>query len=50
MRRGGIGGGLFLVAVGAIMYWAVSVERGLHVNTAGLILMIVGAVGLSRPC
>lgn len=47
MRTGGIGGSLFLVAIGAIMYWAVSVEsEGFNLNTAGLILMIVGAVGL----
>ncbi|MBT8216939.1 MAG: hypothetical protein HKN74_00655 [Acidimicrobiia bacterium] len=47
MRTSGIGGSLFLVAVGAIMYWAVSVEtEGFNLNTAGLILMIVGVVGL----
>lgn len=47
MRNGGIGGSLFLVALGAILYWAVSVEaEGFNLNTIGLILMIVGAVGL----
>ncbi len=47
MRSGGIGGSLFLVALGAILYWAVSVEaEGFSINTIGLILMIVGAVGL----
>ena len=47
MRTGGIGGSLFLVALGAILYWAVSVEaEGFNINTIGLILMIVGAVGL----
>ena len=47
MRTSGIGGSLFLIAVGAIMYWAVSVEtEGFNLNTAGLILMIVGVVGL----
>jgi hypothetical protein len=47
MRTGGIGGSLFLVALGAILYWAVSVEaEGFSINTIGLILMIVGAVGL----
>lgn len=47
MRPGGIGGSLFLVALGAILYWAISVEaEGLNINTIGLILMIVGAVGL----
>lgn len=47
MRTGGIGGSLFLVALGAILYWAVSVEaEGFNINTIGLILMIVGIVGL----
>lgn len=47
MRNGGIGGSLFLVALGAILYWAVTVEaEGFNINTIGLILMIVGAVGL----
>jgi hypothetical protein len=35
------------VALGAILYWAVSVEaEGFSINTIGLILMIVGVVGL----
>jgi len=47
VRTGGIGGSLFLVALGAILYWAVSVEaEGFSINTIGLILMIVGVVGL----
>jgi len=47
VRTGGIGGSLFLVALGAILYWAVTVEgEGFNINTIGLILMIVGAVGL----
>lgn len=47
MRTGGIGGSLFLVAVGAILYWGVSVEgEGFNLNTIGLILMVVGAIGL----
>ncbi len=47
MRNGGIGGSLFLVALGAILYWAVSVEAdGFSINTIGLILMIVGGLGL----
>ena len=47
VRTGGIGGSLFLVALGAILYWAVSVEaEGFNLNTIGLILMVVGAVGL----
>lgn len=47
MRTGGIGGSLFLLALGAILYWAVSVEaEGFNLNTIGLILMVVGALGL----
>ena len=43
MRTGGIGGSLFLIALGAILYWAVSVEgEGFDVNMIGLILLIVG--------
>jgi hypothetical protein len=44
----GIGGSLFLIALGAILKWAVTVDNphGFNVNTAGVILMIVGAVGL----
>lgn len=35
------------MAIGAILYWAVSVEaEGFNLNTMGLILMIVGAIGL----
>ena len=47
MRTGGIGGSLFLLALGAILYWAVSVEaEGFNLNTMGIILMVVGALGL----
>ncbi len=47
MRSGGIGGSLFLVALGAILYWAISVDgEGFNLNTIGLILMVVGAVGV----
>ena len=47
MRTGGIGGSLFLIALGAILYWAVSVEgEGFDVNMIGLILLIVGIIGL----
>lgn len=47
MRTGGIGGSLFLVALGAILYWAVTVEaEGFNLDTMGVILMIVGVVGL----
>ncbi|MEX0796601.1 MAG: DUF6458 family protein [Acidimicrobiia bacterium] len=47
MRTGGIGGSLFLIAVGAILYWAVTAEgEGFDVNMIGLILLIVGIIGL----
>jgi len=47
VRTGGIGGSLFLVALGAILYFAVSAEaEGFSINTVGLILMIVGVIGL----
>lgn len=43
-----IGGALFLIAVGAILKFAVTVHdtHGFNVNTIGIILMIVGIVGL----
>lgn len=42
------GGSLFCIAVGAILYFAVSGSQlqGVDVTTIGLILMIVGALGL----
>jgi hypothetical protein len=47
MRNGGIGGSLFLAALGAVLYWGVSVEgEGFNLNTIGVILMVVGAIGL----
>lgn len=43
----GIGTSLFLLAVGAILTFAVEVEaEGFNINTIGVILMIVGALGL----
>ena len=43
----GIGTSLFLIAVGAILYFAVNADiSGLEIATVGLILMIVGVVGL----
>ena len=43
----GIGTSLFLVAVGAILYFAVDATiSGLEITTIGLILMVVGVVGL----
>ena len=42
-----IGTSIFLIAVGAIMRYAVSVStEGFSVHTAGTILMIVGGIGL----
>jgi hypothetical protein len=38
---------LLLIAVGAIMTWAVSATvAGLNIHTVGIILMVVGAAGL----
>ncbi len=43
----GIGVSVFLLAVGAILAFAVDVTvSGLNLNTVGVILMIVGALGL----
>lgn len=43
-----IGGALFLIAVGAILKFALTVSNthGLNLNTVGVILMIVGMLGL----
>jgi ABC-type antimicrobial peptide transport system permease subunit len=44
----GIGTSLFLIAVGAILYFAVTASiSGLSIQTIGLILMIVGVIGLA---
>jgi Na+/proline symporter len=43
----GIGTSIFLIAVGAILYFAINVDiSGLELSTVGLILMIVGILGL----
>jgi hypothetical protein len=43
----GIGTSLFLIAVGAILYFAVNADiSGLEISTVGIILMIVGVLGL----
>jgi hypothetical protein len=43
----GIGVSLFLIAVGAILDFAVTVHaKGFNLNTMGVILMIVGGIGL----
>ena len=41
-----IGGALILVAIGAILTFAINVQHshGFNINTIGIILMIVGAV------
>ena len=42
-----IGGSLFLIAVGAILHFAVTAElAGIDLQVVGTILMIVGVVGL----
>jgi hypothetical protein len=44
----GIGVGLFLIAVGAVLTFAVDTAvNGVNINTIGVILMIVGALGLA---
>jgi uncharacterized protein DUF6458 len=43
----GIGTSIFLIAVGAILYFAVETSvSGIDIATVGLILMIVGIIGL----
>jgi hypothetical protein len=43
----GIGTSLFLIATGAILYFAVNADiQGLEISTIGLILMVVGVIGL----
>jgi hypothetical protein len=43
----GLGLGLFLVAIGAILAWAVNADvSGVDVTAVGYILLIVGAVAI----
>jgi uncharacterized membrane protein YqjE len=44
----GIGVSVFLLAVGAILTFAIDVDssNGLNINTVGVILMVAGAIGL----
>ena len=44
----GIGASVFLLAVGAILTFAIDVESsgGFNLNTIGVILMIAGAIGV----
>ena len=47
LRRMGIGTSLLLIALGAILYFAVTASvSGLSIATVGLILMVVGGIGL----
>jgi hypothetical protein len=42
-----IGSSLLLIAVGAILKWAVTAHvEGLNLQAMGVILMVVGAIGL----
>jgi hypothetical protein len=42
-----IGGSLFLIAVGAILKWAITDHvNNVNLATVGTILMVVGAIGL----
>ena len=44
----GIGAGVFLIAAGAILAFAVHVQvSGIDVQTVGVILMVVGALGVA---
>jgi uncharacterized membrane protein len=44
--RMGLGGSLILIAIGAILRWAISATTsGVNIHTIGLILMIVGGIG-----
>jgi Domain of unknown function (DUF6458) len=46
-RLVGIGTSLFLIAVGAILYFAVDADvSGLEISTVGIILMVIGIIGL----
>ena len=43
----GIGVSIFLIAIGAILVWAVNAEvAGIDIDAVGVILMIVGGIGI----
>jgi hypothetical protein len=43
----GIGTSIFLIALGAILYFAVNADvSGVEISTVGLILMVCGVLGL----
>lgn len=47
LTRVTIGTSIVLIAVGAILYYAVNADvQGIEIDTVGLILMIVGILGL----
>jgi len=47
MNNGSIGLSLVLMAVGAILYWAVNATvSGLDIRVVGIILMVIGVLGL----
>jgi hypothetical protein len=42
-----LGTSLFLLAIGAILYFAVNADvAGIEISTVGIILMVVGVLGL----
>ncbi len=47
MRETGIGTSLLLIAIGAVLAFAVNLNTtGIDINTIGAILMVVGIIGL----
>jgi hypothetical protein len=43
----GVGSSLFLIALGAICYWALDFDlAGVDIDAIGVILMVIGAIGL----
>ena len=43
----GIGISVFLLAVGAVLYWAVTGDvQGVDLDVVGIVLMVVGAIGM----
>jgi hypothetical protein len=44
----GIGGSVFLIALGAILTFAIETDsaEGFNINTIGVILMVAGLIGL----
>ena len=46
MRSSGLGLSIALIAVGAVLAWAVTFDaEGINLNTVGIILFVVGIVG-----